>query len=429
MRIGLYLALVQLLFTVTWTIYVAFLPQLAQAAGIPKERVLWILMLDQAIFIAMDLALGIGADKVSAAMKRIAAPMIAITVVSAAAFIALPLAGASSGLLLTLTVVWAVTSSALRAPPMAMFSKYLRAEAAPRFVFLSLLGIGIAGAIAPWLTGQLRGLSPVLPFVLAGVGLVAAVLAMGWCERRLAAEEASAASMGAGQGSGRSSRSSTVVTDAASTKAGTDTFAGISSASAGPAQVLARPAGAATAALFTAVLLLALGFQVHAFINAAPAYLRFAKAPDLEWLMGLFWVGFTLCVMVPGIGAFDRARPLQMLIAGTALGALAFAALPQTGSLAAAVAAQVCAGAAWGLITGYALTAALDTGRTGREGRFAGVVFSLLAGAALMRFLIVLSGLHTIPDFKPLIASLPAVAWAGALLLLVLAARGPVCSR
>ena len=408
MRTGLYLALVQLLFTVTWTIYVAFLPQLAQAAGIPKTQVLWILMLDQAIFIAMDFALGIGADKVSAAMKRISAPMIAITVVSAAAFILLPMAGASAALLLTLTVVWAVTSSALRAPPMAMFSKYLRAEAAPRFVFLSLLGIGIAGAIAPWLTGQLRGMSPVLPFVLAGVGLVAAVLAMGWCERRLAAGAATGLSAGA----------SAVVA----------TGAGASSAAAVP-QVAARPAGAGTTALFAAVLLLALGFQVHAFINAAPAYLRFAKAADLEWLMGLFWVGFTVCVMVPGMGAFERARPAQMLIAGTALGALAFAMLPQAGSLAAAIAAQVSAGAAWGLITGYALTAALDAGRTGREGRFAGLVFALLAGAALTRFLIVLSGVHTSADFKPLIAWLPAVAWAGALLLLTLAARGRVFSR
>ncbi len=408
MRTGLYLALVQLLFTVTWTIYVAFLPQLAQAAGIPKTQVLWILMLDQAIFIAMDFALGIGADKVSAAMKRISAPMIAITVVSAAAFILLPLAGASAALLLTLTVVWAVTSSALRAPPMAMFSKYLRAEAAPRFVFLSLLGIGIAGAIAPWLTGQLRGTSPVLPFVLAGVGLIAAVLAMGWCERRLAA----------GAATGSSAGTSAVVASGA----------GASSAAAVP-QVAARPAGAGTTALFAAVLLLALGFQVHAFINAAPAYLRFAKAPDLEWLMGLFWVGFTVCVMVPGMGVFERARPAQMLIAGTALGALAFTALPQAGSLAAAIAAQVAAGAAWGLITGYALTAALDAGRTGREGRFAGLVFALLAGAALTRFLIVLTGVHTSADFKPLIAWLPAVAWAGALLLLAMAARGRVFSR
>ncbi len=423
MRTGLYLALVQLLFTVTWTIYVAFLPQLAQAAGIPKTQVLWILMLDQAIFIAMDFALGIGADKVSAAMKRISAPMIAITVVSAAAFILLPLAGASAALLLTLTVVWAVTSSALRAPPMAMFSKYLRAEAAPRFVFLSLLGIGIASAIAPWLTGQLRGMSPVLPFVLAGAGLVAAVLAMGWCERRLAAAAAT------GVADTSTSAAAPAASKAPSTTASGRSGAGTSSAAAAVPQVAARPAGAGTAALFAAVLLLALGFQVHAFINAAPAYLRFAKAADLEWLMGLFWVGFTVCVMVPGMGAFERARPAQMLIAGTALGALAFAALPQAGSLAAAIAAQVCAGAAWGLITGYALTAALDAGRTGREGRFAGLVFALLAGAALTRFLIVLSGVHTSADFKPLIAWLPAVAWAGALLLLALAAHGRVFSR
>ena len=91
MRTGLYLALVQLLFTVTWTIYVAFLPQLAAAAGIPKERVLWILMLDQAIFILMDFAIGIAADRVSAAMRRISTLLIVITAVSAAAFMLLPI--------------------------------------------------------------------------------------------------------------------------------------------------------------------------------------------------------------------------------------------------------------------------------------------------------------------------------------------------
>lgn len=85
----------------------AFLPQLAAAAGIPKERVIWILMLDQAIFIAMDLALGVSADRVAAAMRRISTPMIAITAVSAGAFVLLPQAGASAGLLLSLTVIWA----------------------------------------------------------------------------------------------------------------------------------------------------------------------------------------------------------------------------------------------------------------------------------------------------------------------------------
>ena len=87
MRIGLYLALVQLLFTATWTIYVAFLPQLAAAAGIAKQWVIWILMLDQAIFIVMDLALGISADRVATAMRRVSTPMIIVTAVSALAFV------------------------------------------------------------------------------------------------------------------------------------------------------------------------------------------------------------------------------------------------------------------------------------------------------------------------------------------------------
>ena len=399
MRTGLYLALVQLLFTVTWTVYVAFLPQLAAAAGIPKERVLWILMLDQAIFILMDFAIGIAADRVSAAMRRISTLLIVITAVSAAAFVLLPHAGASAGLLLGLTAIWAITSSALRAPPMAMFAKYVSAAAAPRFVFLSLLGIGLAGAIAPWLTARLRGVSPTLPFALAALGLIAAVLAMGWCEHRL------------------------------KTQAAADGTAPGAAAPSPAASTSAPPAKPATAALFLAILLLSLGFQVHAFLNSAPAYLVFAKAPELEWLMGLFWVGFSICVMAPGVGALRNARPAQMLMAGTAAGALALAAVAHAPNLPALIAAQLAAGAAWGLIIGYAFTAALDAGRTGREGRFTGMVFALLALAALTRFGVVVSGLNQTPPIGPLLGALPAVAWSGALALLVLAARGRVFSR
>jgi hypothetical protein len=392
MRIGLYLALIQLLFAVTWTIYVAFLPQLAAAAGIPKERVLWILMLDQAIFIAMDFALGVGADRVAAAMRRISTPMIAITALSSAAFMLLPHAGASAGLLLALTAAWAITSSALRAPPMAMFARHLSALAAPRLVFLSLLGIGIAGSIAPWLTARLRGLSPTLPFLLAGAGLIGAVLAMGWCERRLAGSSA-----------------------------GTPDTASCSTA--------AQFRGTGGGLLFLAVLLLGLGFQVHAFINSAPAYLRFAKPADLEWLMGVFWIGFSVCIMAPGVGALQRVSPSRMLVIGAAAGVLALGVIPLAPGLAALVGAQLGAGAAWGLITGYALSAAIDAGRTGREGRFTGLVFAVLAGAALTRFLIVASGAHNAPDFAPMLAWLPGISWAGALLLIAEAARRGAFSR
>ncbi len=403
MSTGLVLALIQLLFTLTWTIYVAFLPQLAAAAGIPKDKVIWILMLDQAIFIAMDFALGVSADKMVAAMKRLAGPMMAVTGLSAAAFVLLPQAGASASMLLTLTIVWAVTSSALRAPPMAMFARYVSAAAAPRFVFLSLLGIGIAGALAPWLTVQLRGVSPTLPFLLAGVGLLGAVSAMAWCERRLASQSGGA------------------------TATSNPSAAGSASATAGTAGA-AVPHTART--LFAAVLLLGLGFQIHAFLNSAPAYLRFAKPEDLAWLMGLFWVGFSIAVMAPAIGALKPISAPAMLVIGTAAGALALAWIPLASALAVLITAQLMAGAAWGLITGYALSAAIDAGRTGREGKFTGMVFAVLAAAALTRFALVLAGINKAPDVAALFAWLPAVSWAAALLLLVLAVRsGRVFSR
>ena len=416
MRTGLYLALVQLLFTATWTIYVAFLPQLAAAAGIPKDRVIWILMLDQMIFIAMDFALGVGADRVTAAMRRLAGPMVALTALSCIAFLLLPHAGASPALLLGLTAIWAITSSALRAPPMAMFSKYAGATATPRFVFLSLLGIGIAGAIAPWLTARLRGLSPELPFALAAIGLLAAVAAMGWCERRLAADAA-------GQPSGAPATANA----ANATTAANAAPASPNATAANPPQP--APRGGSAAAFFICIVLLALGFQIHTALNSAPAYLRFAKAPDLEWLMGLFWAGFSIFVMAPGMGALKNASPPAMLLAATAGGALALALLPAAASLPALIAVQLAAGAAWGLITGYALSAAIDAGRTGREGRFTGLIFALLADAALTRFAIVVSGLNKAPDFAPWLVWLPAICWSAALALLAWAVMQRTFSR
>lgn len=405
MSTGLVLALIQLLFTLTWTIYVAFLPQLAAAAGIPKDKVIWILMLDQAIFIAMDFALGVSADKMVAAFKRLAGPMMAVTAVSAMAFVLLPQAGASAGLLLTLTIVWAVTSSALRAPPMAMFARYVSAAAAPRFVFLSLLGIGIAGSLAPWLTVQLRGLSPALPFLLAGAGLLAAVSAMAWCERRLATHRDTS-----GTG-GPSGPTSVPATD--------------------PATDTAKPSVSHTVrALFLAMLLLGLGFQVHVFLNSATAYLRFAKPDDLVWLMGLFWVGFSIAIMAPATGALERFSAPAMLVIGAVAGTLALTWIPLAPSFPLLIGAQLMAGAAWGLVTGYALSAAIDAGRTGREGRFTGMVFAVLAAAALTRFAIALAGVNKDPDVAALLAWLPAISWASALLLLVLAVRsGRVFSR
>lgn len=53
-RVGLYLAVVQFFFAITWTVYVIFLPRLAAETGIPRQMVIFILMMDQLIFVLMS---------------------------------------------------------------------------------------------------------------------------------------------------------------------------------------------------------------------------------------------------------------------------------------------------------------------------------------------------------------------------------------
>ena len=50
-----------------------------------------------------------------------------------------------------LVVVWAITSSALRAPPLMLLGKYAARPAIQNLDSLAMLGIGIAGAVSPYL--------------------------------------------------------------------------------------------------------------------------------------------------------------------------------------------------------------------------------------------------------------------------------------
>src|ERR1700759_4129649 len=127
-RAGVYLAFLQLVFTLGWTTYVIYLPKLAQEVGIAPPAVIFILMLDQAVFAVTDTAMGIAADRVAALVGRLGVIVGLLTAISCAAFVALPFvagAGASAQTwFIALVVIWAITSSALRAPPLLLFGKY-----------------------------------------------------------------------------------------------------------------------------------------------------------------------------------------------------------------------------------------------------------------------------------------------------------------
>src|SRR5215468_4138860 len=89
-RTGLYLAFLQLVFALGWTVYVIYLPKLAADVGIAPTAVILILMMDQAIFTITDTAMGIAADRIAAVVGRLGVFVGVMTVVSCAAFVALP---------------------------------------------------------------------------------------------------------------------------------------------------------------------------------------------------------------------------------------------------------------------------------------------------------------------------------------------------
>ncbi|MBL8376769.1 MAG: MFS transporter [Burkholderiales bacterium] len=379
MQAGIYLGLVQLLFVTTWTVYVLFLPELARAAGIAPRWVAWILIADQLIFAAMDLALGMAAGRVAHVVGRLGRWIALVGAMSCAAFIGLPFASGSSALLV-LIIVWAVSASVLRVPPLLLLSRYAAPAATPWIASLALLGIGLAGALAPLLTINLRGVDARLPFALAGGSLMVAVAAMGWCERHLALAAAAVPAR---------------------------------AAPVGPPQ--------SGVVLLAAVFLIALGIQVHIAINSGPLYLRQVGPGLLDMLMPSFWVGFALLVL-PAAWLIRAGEPREALVIGAAGGAVCLTLLEVAPGLVTTVALQLGAGGAWALVFAAALNAALEAGRGAAGTRMVGMLFGALALATALRIGMAVAGWPGVAEFARVLHWLPPVAWAAAVILLLLVA-------
>ncbi|WFU30541.1 MFS transporter [Bradyrhizobium brasilense] len=386
-RTGVYLAVLQLVFTLGWTTYLIYLPKLCADVGIAPSTVILILMMDQGIFTITDTAMGMAADRISSLVGRLGLFVGILAAISCAAFVALPyVAGTGPGAkvwLIVLIVIWAVTSSALRAPPLTLLGKYRAQPSVPFLAALAMLGYGIAGAVSPYLGVILRNHDARLPFVLSGVVLLLTALAFSGVERRIAAE-------------------------------------------AQPAR-LAPPSkrlGAVPMFLIGSMVLLSLGYQLHFNINSAPFYLRFAKADELQWLMPVFWIGFNIAMFPASIVVKHRGGLIVMGAAGL-LGAFAIIAAEIAGSLNVLIVAQFMAGAAWGCMLMSAVSAALAIGKTGAEGKVTGLVFSALALATFARMAAVAGGLQKMPDYAPLVHWAPVACWsvAGAGLLVIAASR------
>jgi len=193
-RIGVYLAVLQLVFTLGWTTYVIYLPKLCAEVGIAPTAVILILMLDQAIFTITDTAMGIAAVRIAPFVGKLGVFVGVVTAISCLAFVALPfVAGTGPGAqawFIGLILVWVVTSSALRAPPLTLLGKHRARPAIPFLSALAMLGYGLAGAVSPYLGVVLRNQDPRLPFLISGVVLLITTLALSRVERGLVQESA-----------------------------------------------------------------------------------------------------------------------------------------------------------------------------------------------------------------------------------------------
>ena len=387
-RTGIYLAVLQLVFTLGWTTYVIYLPKLAAQVGIAPTAVILLLMLDQAIFTITDTAMGIAADRIAPFVGRLGVFVGAVTGISCAAFVALPfVAGTGPGAqvwFIMLILIWVVTSSALRAPPLTLLGRHRARPQIPFLAALAMLGYGLAGAVSPYLGVVLRNEDPRLPFLISGVVLLATTLALSKVERDISHR------------------------------------APVSSEPAPPA----KPLGQIPMFFIASMVILSLGYQLHFSINSAPFFLRFAKPDELQWLLPVFWIGFNIAMFPASVVVKHRGGLIVMGAAGL-FGALAVLGAELAGNLNMLIVAQFVAGAAWGCMLMSAVSAALAIGETGAEGKVVGLVFSALALATFARMAAVAGGLQKLPEYAPLLHWAPVACWsvAGAGLLVIAASR------
>jgi len=376
--VGMYLAAVQFFFALGWVVYAAYLPQLAQLAGIDKRWVPWILVADQLVFVATDLLVGLFSDRAARVLGRIGRWVLGATVVSAFAFVLLPLLApqGSPALFIAVGLVWVVTTSALRAPPLTLLGRYAAKPAQPVLIALASLGLGIANAAAPYVALQLKAVDPRWPFLLSGLALAVVTLGMVAAERHLA------------RGSG-------------------------GAAQAGTAAEPSRFSAGQAAAFVLACIVGAAAFQWHTFVASAPLALRHASAADLPSLLPVFWVGFNLWLVPAGLMCKRLGAPGVMVI-GAEVAMVGSAAAAFAPTLPLLLGAQLIAGAGWAMLLCAAFSAALVFGHTGREGLMSGTLSSTLALAAALR-------IGSVAAVTPVPAAVVSMAWLPAVGFLVCA--------
>lgn len=352
---------VQFFFTLGWTVYVIYLPELLKGAGIASSWLPWLLMADQLIFALMDIAFGIVADRMADGYRKLARLLLWLTTLAAGAFLLLPmLAGISSSLLLAVLVIWVISASVVRAPTLVLLAKRAKAAQQGQLVVCYAGGVALASALSPFLGLWLKGADPRLPFALSALALLAAVYVLLRLSGKPPAPSANDA-----------------------------------------------PQPISFSAYLPLLLVLGLAsfaFQMHAFVNAGPLYLTHVAKESLPWLMPLLWSGFFAALLAVG-ALVKRLGALPVAAGGILLTALASYASVTVNTLELLIFVQLLAGAGWALAFSGLMERAAADGTRGAEGVFMGAFFAVTAISSFARIGFVT---HFLPTWKGVQFQLPA---------------------
>ena len=376
-RVGLYFGLLQLVFGLTWVGYVIYLPQLAARAGISAGVVGWLLVCDQVIFACCDWAAGVAVDRVARVVGRVGTIIAAVTMISTLAFLLLPFVSRSGAyLFVAAIVVWAVTSSALRAPPLALLGRYTPDDRQAWVSSLFVVGTGMATASTPFLTGRITAYDPRILFTVSAAAVLAVTLSIVWAERTL--------------------------TRAASPERP------------GPTPIRVR----LFVVFLAAVLVAQIGFQLHNSVNAQRLFAKYAAPSNLPILLSLFWIGFTLLTPLASVLVRRFGGIAAMMVGAVVAAGSAWAATQADDVVSLGIAQFVC-GAAWGAVMTSAVVAAFAIGRRGNAGTAVGALFSMIALATMARIALVTAHGDRVPAVASALPWLPTVSWLAAALLLL----------
>jgi hypothetical protein len=360
--LGMTLIWSQLFLALSWVAYLFYLPRLVRDAGLPLQVVPWLLAMDQAIFVLTDCATGASVGKMAKVIRRIGPYILALAAVSCLAFLAIPwvtpLLGPNPTLTIILIAVWAATSSALRAPPLLLLSRYASNTWRPAGTAMYFGGIALAGVMAPYLTGKLAGVDPRLAFAIASGGLIMATAALLIAEQLLPLMR------------------SPVRVEDIQVPPGIKVNTGDSSL---------------------------VSFCWHS-ASRSDVFL------DAATVVSLFWIGFSVGI-VPAPWLVRHYGPFAVMAAGVTFGAAAMLGAHSVPAGDLATPLQGAVGLGWGLGAVGGLAAALAFRTDSSKGWLAGAWFSVLALAALVRILTTIAGFKQSPTFATIQQFGAAAAW------------------